>query len=592
MPSAVRTTAGQFDWSGGIDSGRVTTIQSTATPNGLKVNQLAWLTNGTVRGGGITCRTGWIRRGIVRPAGELYQGGSMYTPDNAMPYLVVSINGHIYSVRVDTDYSVTDIGGVLVNPASEPTAFFCQAEKWLVIQAGDYTTLPLFWSGTAMARSIGLVGSPPGAAPYNEIPAAGPMDYYMGRLWYANGRTYSAGDIVGNATSGTVPEHLRDAVLHVTENPLAITGDGFTLPTNAGNIRGLTHTAELDTALGQGKLYIGTRSVIYAANVPLARADWITATDPIQTVAQRKYGWVGDRCIVPINGDLFYQSMDGIRSLTLAIRYFQQWGNVPISHDINRVMDFNDRELMHAASGIEFNNRVLQTILPKETASGIVFQAIASMDLDQLSSLSDRLPPVWEGIHEGLDVLQLFEADFGGLQRAFAMVVSRVTGDIEIWELTNYSRFDINADGESRVPWFIEFPAHTFGKEFELKRLNGAELYLDKIFGTVDIQVDYRTDANPCWQFWHRTQVCAARTSCETVTDPVCYPEETFREGCKMPIALPKPPLPACDTMNKRSMDVGYQFQVRISFRGWCRVRGFILHSIGEMQTPYGGLNQ
>ena len=34
---------GSFDWSGGVDSSLVTTLQSTLNPGGLSRNQLAWL---------------------------------------------------------------------------------------------------------------------------------------------------------------------------------------------------------------------------------------------------------------------------------------------------------------------------------------------------------------------------------------------------------------------------------------------------------------------------------------------------------------------------------------------------------------------
>ena len=105
-----------------------------------------------------------------------------------------------------------------------------------------------------------------------ELPAAGPMVYYQGRIWYAYYRSYTAGDIVGGPSG--IPGHrisMRDSILKVTENPLAIGGDGFAVPTQAGNIRALQYAANIDKALGEGTLYVFTRKQIYALDVPISR---------------------------------------------------------------------------------------------------------------------------------------------------------------------------------------------------------------------------------------------------------------------------------------------------------------------------------
>lgn len=606
MASDVRLTDGQFDFIQGIDSGKVTTIRSELVPNGLERSQLAWLTNGTVRGGSISQRLGWVKltsltgytSGMLN---GLYQGGWMYDPETANPYLVLSISGHIYKVLCEPPYTITDLSVqfALFNPDTEPKAFFCQAEQFLVIQAGDYTTLPLFWDGTTLRRSIGITNTALGAsAPgVNEIPAAGPMDYYMGRLWYAIGRSYSAGDIVMNHGSGTAAYDFRDSVLNVTESPLCFGGDGFIVPSNAGNIRALAHSSAIDTTLGEGQLFIFTRKAIYKLVVPVDRTTWIAVdgnNQPSQTLVQRINGTYSDRSVVAVNGDLFYQSFDGIRSLMLAVKYFEQWGNTPISSNENRVLDFNDRSLMSSCSGIQFDNRLLQTCLPIQTASGIAFNGVIPLDFDLISTLQEKKAPAWEGMYEGLQFLQLFQGDFGGLQRAFTIIVSKLTGDLELWELTSNQRFDFiggDPNATNRVIWFAEFPAYNFGKPLELKKLVGGEIWFDKLYGSVDIEVHYRVDADPCWQQWHRQTICSAESSCETVTDPVCYPIQPYREGFKWPVTLPSPPMPGCESFSKRPMNIGYQFQVRVALKGWLRIRGLILYADEVQKSIYQGLN-
>ncbi len=690
MASSVRQADGSFDFSGGIDSGRVTTIQGPSNPNGLPRQMLAWLTNGTVRGGGITPRSGWQPVVNLLNALGLYQSGYLYEPQFANPYLILSIGGHILKVLVEAPFTVTDLSVQfgLFNPPGVTQGWMTQGLQFLVIQAGDITqpnpTLPLFWDGAILRRSNGITGTTGPAnptiytltttanftipatgasalmtltAPYpgalndiitlsrqdngvvlgtfqvtniagntitlktqatayagqtvfpavllatlplpptgniNELPAAGPMVYYQGRIWYANGQTYTAGDIVGGP-AGTLAYKFTDAILKVTENPLAVGGDGFKVPSNAGNITCLTYTANLDTTTGQGPLYACTRKQIYALAVPVSRTDWIAAgnnNQPLQTVVQIKFGPVNDRSTVHVNGDLFYQSLEpSIRSLFVSIRYFQQWANRQISHNENRILQFNNRALMPFATGIQFDNRLLMGVQLVQTPVGVASQAIIPLDFDVISQFGQEgadVPPAWEGMWEGLDHLQLFEGDFGGLQRAFSVVHSRATGGIEVWELTTSSKTD---NGDNRVTMRAEWPAFEWGKIFDQKKLDGGELWIDRVSGTVEITGEYRVDADACWQPWFFTSFCAARTTCEDVDNPVCYPLAGYCEGYKCPITFPTPPAPKCASFNKRPVDRGYQFQPRVTIKGWCRVRGLLVFSLPLERAPFEGVS-
>lgn len=603
MPDALHLVDGSIDFSGGIDSSKVTTISSESNPNGLDRNQLAYLVNGTLRDGGILTRTGWTYLKTIAQVGTLYQGGMMYDPENADPYLLLSLSGHIWRIpcAVGGDFDLSASVG-LFNPATEPQAYFVQAEQFAIIQAGDYLTaavptLPLFyWDGGTMIRSVGIDPAhviPPAPGVWNQIPAAGPMDYYMGRLWYANDyRTYAAGDIVQGAAGNPLFD-LRDSVLFVTENPLALGGDGFVVPSNAGTIRAIKHSANLDTALGQGQLFIFTPKSIYTLDVPVTRTNWIAATNnnqPQQKVVQLVNGAVGDRSVVSVNGDLFYQSLEpGIRSLITAIRYFSQWGNTPISLELERLLNYQDRAVMHLSTGIEFEDRLLMGVRGVQTDAGVAHQAIVSMDFRPVASLGKRGAPIWEGHYEGLKVLQLFQGVFGGLQRAFAVVVADTDGSIQLWELTNYLRHDVNTVGDQRVTMVIEFPAYNFGDPFKLKKLVSAELWLDKILGTVDFTMEYRPDADVCWHRWHDWQICSQADCNDDPAGAACYPETPFRESHRSTITLPKPPN-ECQTAMKRPAFQGYQFQCKLTVKGWCRIRGLLLHAEEMDRKLYANL--
>lgn len=626
--SAVRLTDGSASFDGGVDAGRVTTVVSERNPQGLQRNQLAWGTNITVRGGGISPRSGWTALTQIIKSLGLYQGGQRYQPIFGDPYLICQISGRIYQIRVDTNNAVVDLSaanGDLTNPPQVPQVFMEQGQQFLVIQAGDYSqsnpTLPLFWDGVTLRRSKGIttLTPTPGTHGLNELPAGGAMKYYQGRLWYVQGNvpltnntasignTTAAGDIVGGQ-SGTAQYNFTDSILNVTENPLSFGGDGISVPSNSGPITALDYTTNLDTTLGQGPLYIFTKRQVYQLTVPVSRADWIAATSsnpPIVTVAQIKYGSVSDRCVTHVNGDLFYKTpLPGINSLYIATRFFQQWANVPISRPINRALQYENLALSQFSTGIEFDNRLLQGILPIQTPAGPAFQAVAVLDFDIIppfgseAFVSPPVRPAWEGMLEGLDVLQLFEGTFASGQRAFAFVHNRADSTVWLWELTNYLIDDeaeiiqvLTGLQNNRIQWYVELPSYDFETFFDLKDLDGAEIYVDKVNGQVDMIVDYRVDADPCWQFWKNFSFCANASNPNVPSNPSAYPQVFNCEGQKFPLVLPKPPLSPGVTMNARPNTRGYQFQIRIRVKGACRIRGLAVFALPVDRQPYEGLN-
>ena len=127
MPDGIRIEDFQSAFDGGINSNVVPTVASQKNPNGLKRNQSAWITNGTVRGGGVMPRTGWNRLVRLAAPGAKWQFGYMYEPDFNFPYLIHQIDGRIYQCRVDTDNSIVDLSAAfgLTNPPTTDRAFFC-----------------------------------------------------------------------------------------------------------------------------------------------------------------------------------------------------------------------------------------------------------------------------------------------------------------------------------------------------------------------------------------------------------------------------------------------------------------------------------
>lgn len=599
MPHETVIADGSWDFAGGVNSDAVTTVRSERVPHGLRRDQLAWLQNGTLRRGCINPRPGFSKLFNMLKS-SLWQGGFMFEPvTDDFPYIVCSVAGRIYRVMLDGSDLVVDVSALtgLTNPSTIPQAFFCEGNGILVIQAGDYKTLPLFYStaeGEKMRRSNGITGNFTGTN-ISELPAAGPMVFYQGRIWYANGRIYTAGDIEGDQASGTAPWSFLDSILRVTENPLAFGGDGFNVPTEAGQIRALAYTANLDTALGQGPLYIFTRKQIYSLQVPVSRQDWISANNqnqPLQTVAQINSGAVGEDGITHVNGDLFYQGIEpSIRSLTVATRYYGQWGNVPISNNVNRALQFNDRSVLRRAPGVYFDNRLLEGVLPTQTDQGVICKGLLPLDFDLISTLDERQPPAWEGMWEGLDILKTFTGDFGGRQRCFAVARSRIDASLDVFEISETNRFDSNDYGtDNRISWYSEFPALTWGAEFELKQLHAGEVWIDRVYDTVEITSEYRPDADSCWHPWQVDTVCSAKNCEENVDIPCGYPISNIQGECyEFPVILGEPPLDK-SSCNRRPTNIGYQFQLRLKIKGFCRIRGFLLYAEVKQKALYSGL--
>lgn len=527
----------------------------------------------------------WTFDGFNATAGAITLVARLPNPTPNENLQVGGILNFQFGVAVVTNVNNTTFGQ-FGSPGIKP--FFRQANEFLIIQAGDYTSLPLFWDGSILRKSRGITDSAvaPGTPAVNEIPPAGMMDFYLGRVWYSMKTNFQAGDITGGG-SGTAQYGFRDAVLNVTENPLVLGGDGFATPSDEGPITALAHNANQDASLGQGVLFAFTGKGAHALTVPITRTDWIAATNanqPKLVPVQLAMGTAADRSVVQVNGDLFYQDpLGNIRTMLTAVRYFGQWGNIPISANINRLLQFNNKLLLQWGSGIFFNNRMIQTALPTVSSQGVVHQALSVLDFEEISSFGTNLTPTWEGMYEGLDFLQLFVTIVGGVERAFAVVVSRVDFSIQIWELTAADRFDLN---DRRIQMIAEFPAFTWGQEFSLKETMGSELWIDRLYGEVVFKLEYRPDGESCWFPWHEWKVCAPRNSCENtgkdpctgLTQAMCYPLVQYGESYRQTLTLPHPPR-ACAVGMARPAFINYQCQPRLTVIGFCRVRGFLLHA-------------
>jgi hypothetical protein len=569
----------------GIDSGRAA--------SSLERNQCAFAVNTTFRGGYPKSRPRFIKRPLTFADSDgdtdltllaafqdgQFQGAAFYDGITAESSLITSIGGNIYRIQPSADFRVADITPDSGNSSRLAKAWFCQAEEFLLIQDGQSKCLA--YDGSAARR----------LDKDHDLPVGTCMAYGMGRVWVTLPDRFSfvAGDIV-YGPSGTNHYGYRDAVLKVTENTFLSEGGAFAVPANSGGIRALTFTNNLDTSLGQGPLLAFTPNLIASVNAPIDRTVWKDLQYPIQTVAMTGYGALSDNGTVAVNGDIFYRSIDGVRTFALARRDFSTWGNTPASAEMNRVLELDTEHLLQYNSSVVFDNRLLSTVSPYHVGGhGVPHRGLAVLDFDILSRMYGKQQPAWEGVWTGLNILQLVKGMFGGSERCFAFVLN-AANQVELWELDKECGADQSDIGESPVTWSFEMKSLDYDTPFDLKRLEYGELFVDELLGDLTIKAWFRPDSYPKWVSWRSDGWTESAT--DTMSSPNSVaPPDVMREQGRYKLKLPRP-VDTVDTSEGKPFKHFFSVQPRFEFIGKGRVRQVRIaarpeqeHSRGEYKT-------
>lgn len=487
------------------------------------------------------------------------------------------IMGDLYTVTSKTGATVTfqNIGALpgmsvvagTVIEAIDPNlpntrqAWMVQAENYFIVQDGK-------------SAAIIYDGSSRRAMYYSkdrEIPTGTAMAYGNNRLWVTvNGRQFVAGDI----------NHGPTKVIQFTENDYINEGGFFTVPGDAGNITAMLFMPTIDTALGHGPLQIFTENSVYSVNPPVNREDWKNTNSPIQTMAMRGFGPISDKSLVVVNGDAFYRSRDGIRSYILAIREFNTWGNVPVSSEMHRVTSRDPDSELDLCSAVVFDNRLLFTTSLAPDGIGSYGHALGVLDFNPLASMGQKSPPVWDGFWTGLDFRFLVSGQFDGRERCFGITRSDA-GENQFWEIEKDGNFD---SGECRIRTVLETRSHAMGSLYELKKLEGAEFWVDRLVGDVDFDLKWRQDQSPCWKDWASWNQCQTGSDCP---EGACWTPMVKLPGYRTRMSVPQPPCPD-DPSDGKKADLGYEFQLRLEWVGRSRLQRYLVRA-RETEESIGG---
>lgn len=400
-----------------------------------------------------------------------------------------------------------------------------------------------------------------------QLPPGRMGAYGMSRIWMSlvDGKQFIASDVMGGS-SGTQANNYRDAILEITENFYLAGGGAFAVPGTIGEIVAMRFAATLDASLGQGPLQVFTRHGVFSCQTPVDRLTWQDVTNPILTQSLLGGGATGQDSTVNANGDILMRSIEGIRSLILARREFDTWGNTPISREVDPIFAQDSQDLLPWASAVVFDNRCLVTVKTVLGAHGPYFMGLVPLNFDPVSGLRGKQPSVYDSrAWTGLNAYKVLTDTFQNVQRCFALSFNVDLDELELYELLPEESPYIADNGITRVAFQIETGTKDFGvSDFsrrELLRLVSGELAVEDLQGTVDFYVWFKPDQWPGWVPWAHWQECAT-------IGADGKPQFRPRMG------LPEPSAQWCDPILNRPLNLFYTCRVKIQIVGHCTLKG------------------
>jgi hypothetical protein len=565
-------------------------VNTALNPEGVEPDQLSWMVNGTARNGYPQCRPGWSKSPLkfldengdtdetVKAAFEngRWQGSSAYTDSRGANFIVASISGRIFRIDLGTlqvlDLSTTSGES---NPDNQDQVWMVRAEEFLIIQDGS--SIPLIFNGGSLRRS-----RPSSTTTESEVPIGSVMAYNKGRLWVTlpDKKSFVAGDLAYSLTQSTAD------ILSFTENTFLNGGGAFVVGEDAGDIVAMRSIAIQDTTTGQGPLQVFTTQGVMSIDAPFDRDQWQNLQSPIQTISNLSAGAVSQNSTINVNGDIWFRAEDGIRSFSIARRDHGTWVNTPLSTEVSRTLDADNRPALRFGSAALFDNRLLQLASPYRYADsagnvhGYVHQGIVALDFHPVSGMFSRSQPSWEGVWTGLLVLQIVHQPDSN--RCYLFTINPDDDTIEMWELSRDDKFDST---DNPIQWVIETPSYRFRDDgWSYKRLRTASVWYDRLTGQIDFTSKFRADAEPIWQDHHSWQEQAAYRDCNLVP---CNTPLNYREQYRSRVRLPEFAID-CDEATGKPYSDGYSFAMRLEITGFAQIKRLRLEGMEKPEDFVG----
>lgn len=439
---------------------------------------------------------------------------------------------------------------------------------------------------------------------------------------YAYGR--GTGGTVTKANAGEISD-----LLNFTETTFIAEGGKLSVPADLGQIVTMNFVPLQDTATGQGDLVVLCNRGAASMAVSVERSLW-SKTPGFQRVLYNSIGVVSDSTAI-VNGDMFFRSLDGngIRSYRSARAEFAGYGQVPLSAEIDPILNQDTSWLLGDVSFLYHNDRLLMTCWPTQlppqanagndnavTLSGLLpslptyYTGIAVLDFRAVANghLTGSANPAFDGVWTGQNVLKLLGGNDSGVKRAFMVTFNNNgvgTQGFGIWEVLENSECDLGAQGPIPITSSITTRAYNFNEPMALKKLLRLDLWFDSIEGgparTLNASVSYRPDDWPHWVSWlgydqNHNPISLSKTfNTETAVQEgtfTSYPNLTdgYYPQVRLPALIPPATStdPNANTMSQTPMPLGYDFNFQINWTGHARLGRLLVHGL-EIVEAVGG---
>jgi hypothetical protein len=464
----------------------------TLAPSNLASGYFHRGVNVSVRGGQVRTRPRWQKDFDLQGAGP-FQGAFVYSLNDG-DRVVYGRGGKVRVLELWTGVDV-EVGSL---SDSASCFYFTQADRYCVVQDG--TTRPLILHESSLLRQ---------AAPYD---GTGPSEVYTGTVMaYGHGKLFLSPTKLHDTNGQPLEETGRpywvaggqlraqdpERLLIFDDTQYLNGGTAASLPFESGYVQGLAFFQNVASGTGLGPLLVFGRRGVSAVAVNVPRDSWYSAD--FSQVLFIGPGTISPRSLVPVNNDLMFRSLDGIRSVRLTSQSSASNSDsplavVPMSQEVQHRLDEDDAEALTKTSAAFADNRVLMTT----SKDGEGFKGVVSIDTAPTSASGGASAPAFDDLWTGPEVHQVLSANGPrGLPTPRAVVTTEE--GLALASLSEDALKDFDQDAPiSRVylPAASGRGARTVN---DFVKFNSVRLSFRDVRGPLKVRAYYRADEYPRW---------------------------------------------------------------------------------------------
>ena len=544
-------------------------MNSDVDPINLRDDQYQYGLNISSRSSSMKTRPNFVPVDVDLPDGK-FQGMGVFSLDSA-DRLVIVIAGNIYTYNLTTSVLTQVTDGSTVMSDTADRVWFCQAEQYFIVQDGINRPRILNFDGDnpdecriAFRRAEG--------EPVNEIPIGTVMAYGHGRLAVAlrelggeavAERFFAVGDIM----LPTSPE----TVLQFTEVDYLSGGGAFSLPNELGLIHGMAFLKNQQSGNGLGSLIVFARNGASAFKINAQRETWQDFDISDVLFTGKNTGTFASEAVLPINNDLMYRSVDGVRTIGYMVAKMRGGAATPSNDTLSRVVDnelnLDSQENMQYCYAVENRNRILMLSQDNLVDDEHVYRSILALDASTLSIYGATSDPAFDGFWTGLNFTSLAVARIGGFYETF-ITDKQSGGSNNLYMVDEDEGAYQDGDGSSPV-------CRMYTKAFDLApeedrrtiaKIQFVEVWASKIIGSVSFKAYFRPYGHSLWLECPEGTVCF---------DPEGKPG--FVHGMRFNV-----PKLACTENLKRNLNLSKMFEFCVEWTGEARIDSIVFEFIRE----------